>query len=212
MKSTCRHLQDILIQEEINCLELHGDKGQSTRDKSLSDFKYGRCNILIATDLASRGLDIKNINFVINFDMPLNVEDYIHRIGRTGRAGNKGSSISFFTKDDVPLSKELINVLHLSKQEIPEELRNITRLQTPNNYNRNQQTKGGYSRNQPKGYSRNQSSFENRVLGLGSNRNRDDFGLGSNRNRDDFEMDNDNENDFEFGMKRRYKRDEDSKH
>jgi len=114
-----------LKSEGIRCVELHGDKTQNYRDRSLDLFKNGIINVLIATDVASRGLDIKNIDYVINFDMPQTIENYIHRIGRTGRAGNKGKSISFFTNNDIPLASDLVNVLNLSKQPIPEQLKNI---------------------------------------------------------------------------------------
>lgn len=79
--------------------------------------------MLIATDVAARGLDIRDIRCVINYDLPQNIEDYIHRIGRTGRAGDKGVSISFFTEDDKKLSKSLQEVLIKGGQNVPEELK-----------------------------------------------------------------------------------------
>jgi ATP-dependent RNA helicase DDX5/DBP2 len=77
----------------------------------MRDFKTGKCYILVATDVASRGLDVKDVKFVVNYDMPAQMEDYVHRIGRTGRAGNSGSSYSLFTKKNMMLSKELIKLL-----------------------------------------------------------------------------------------------------
>lgn len=81
-----------------------------------------KTNILVATDVASRGLDVKDINVVINYDMPNTVEDYVHRIGRTGRAGAKGLSFSFFTKDNISLTNDFLKILKKSNQPIPEKL------------------------------------------------------------------------------------------
>lgn len=77
-------------------MTLHGDKAQEQRDHIMNSFKTGATKILIATDVASRGLDVKDITHVINFNLPNNIEDYIHRIGRTARAGNVGYSYSFY--------------------------------------------------------------------------------------------------------------------
>merc|ERR1711964_907278 len=79
-------------------LSIHGDKEQKERDWVLQEFREGKNPILIATDVAARGLDVKNIKYVINYDLPGGIEDYIHRIGRTARAGTTGSAYSFFTK------------------------------------------------------------------------------------------------------------------
>jgi len=87
-----------------------------------------KSNILIATDVASRGLDVKDITVVVNFDMPNTIEDYVHRIGRTGRAGAKGEAHSFLTRKDCNLAHELIKVLQKSGQEIPPELKDMKRL------------------------------------------------------------------------------------
>merc|ERR1719440_2475145 len=87
---------------------IHGDKKQEEREWVLKEFKEGRNPILIATDVASRGLDVKDIKYVINYDFPNQIEDYIHRVGRTGRAGAIGSSYSFFTSDKFRLAKDLI--------------------------------------------------------------------------------------------------------
>lgn len=83
---------------------IHGDKTQYERDKMIKDFKDGTINILIATDVASRGLDVKEMNCVVNFDLPSQLEDYVHRIGRTGRAGATGISYSFFTRKNGSLT------------------------------------------------------------------------------------------------------------
>merc|ERR1719415_460225 len=88
----------------------------------LMSFKDGKSPILVATDVASRGLDGKDIKYVINYDFPGQIEDYVHRVGRTGRAGATGSSYTFFTSDKSRLARDLINVLREASQPVPEEL------------------------------------------------------------------------------------------
>merc|ERR1712139_381695 len=104
---------------------IHGDKKQEERDWVLQEFKGGKSPILVATDVAARGLDVKDIKYVINYDFPKEIEDYVHRVGRTGRAGALGSSYSFFTHDKFKLAKDLINVLQEAQQPIPEELQKL---------------------------------------------------------------------------------------
>jgi len=90
---------------------IHGDKSQQDRDWTLEEFKSGKSPIMVATDVASRGLDVKDLTLVFNYDFPQAVEDYIHRIGRTGRAGKKGTAITFFTSKDSRKADELIEIL-----------------------------------------------------------------------------------------------------
>ena len=80
---------------QLRCSAMHGDKDQYQRTQTIEAFKVGICPVLIATDVAARGLDIKDVRAVINYDFPGNVEDYVHRIGRTGRAGAKGNAYTF---------------------------------------------------------------------------------------------------------------------
>merc|ERR1712157_84011 len=101
---------------------IHGDKKQEERDWVLREFKEGKSPILVATDVASRGIDVKDIKYVINYDFPMQIEDYIHRVGRTGRAGATGSSYTFFTSDKARHANDLIRVLREANQSIPEEL------------------------------------------------------------------------------------------
>lgn len=89
---------------------IHGDKTQYERDYVIKDFKSGRSNVLVATDVASRGLDVKDVMYVINFDMPKQIEDYVHRIGRTARAGTSGTAYCLFTRNNAPMSRDLIKV------------------------------------------------------------------------------------------------------
>ncbi|CAK85837.1 unnamed protein product (macronuclear) [Paramecium tetraurelia] len=136
-KKGCDQLQKTLDREGIRCLALHGDKKQSERDYVMSHFRNGRSTALIATDVASRGLDIKDIEIVVNYDMPKVIEDYVHRIGRTGRAGANGQSISFFASDeDARMAKDLVEILRESQNDIPYELRSLVDQNNKgNNYN-----------------------------------------------------------------------------
>ncbi|CAH2248898.1 probable ATP-dependent RNA helicase DDX43 [Pelobates cultripes] len=112
---------DLCIQG-IECEALHGGREQCDREQALDDFKEGKVRILIATDLASRGLDVHDITIVFNYDFPRNIEEYVHRVGRTGRAGRFGESVTLVTRNDWRVSEELINILERANQEVPEEL------------------------------------------------------------------------------------------
>ncbi|MGH0168910.1 UNVERIFIED_CONTAM: hypothetical protein FKN15_055852 [Acipenser sinensis] len=101
---------------------LHGDREQCDREQALDDFKKGKVRILIATDLASRGLDVHDISHVFNYDFPRNIEEYVHRVGRTGRAGRSGVSLTLVTRNDWKVASELINILERAHQVVPEEL------------------------------------------------------------------------------------------
>jgi len=103
-------------------LAIHGDKSQSERDWVLAEFKDGKNPIMIATDVAARGLDVKDIKYVINYDFPGSIENYVHRIGRTGRAGAVGTAFSFFTPGNYKNAKDLVDILSEAKQEIPSQL------------------------------------------------------------------------------------------
>jgi len=102
---------------------IHGDKQQHARNDALHSFKTGTTPLLIATDVAGRGLDLPNVQLVINFTFPLTIEDYVHRIGRTGRAGSKGISYTFFQEKDREHAGELQQVLKNAGQDIPNELK-----------------------------------------------------------------------------------------
>ncbi|ESR59780.1 hypothetical protein CICLE_v10014449mg [Citrus x clementina] len=104
---------------------IHGDKSQSERDYVLNQFRAGRSPVLVATDVAARGLDIKDIRVVVNYDFPTGVEDYVHRIGRTGRAGATGVAYTFFGDQDSRYASDLIKLLEGAKQQVPRELRDM---------------------------------------------------------------------------------------
>lgn len=121
-KSSVDKLYKNFIAKNIGCRCIHGGKVQSEREASLSDMRNNVVSILIATDVASRGIDIHDITLVINYDFPMNIEEYVHRVGRTGRAGKTGSAITLFTNYDKFNASSLIGVLEKSKQPIPPEL------------------------------------------------------------------------------------------
>ncbi|CAH8606905.1 unnamed protein product [Dicrocoelium dendriticum] len=101
---------------------MHGDKQQRDREATLASFRDGRICVLVATDVASRGLDIDDIQYVINFDFPNQTEDYIHRIGRTARSDKKGTAFTFFTSKNVKQARDLIDILEEANQEVNPEL------------------------------------------------------------------------------------------
>lgn len=90
--------------------------------QALDDLKQGVVRILIATDVASRGIDVKDVTHIVNFDFPHNIEEYVHRIGRTGRAGRTGASLTFMTRDNWRHAAELIKIMEEADQEVPNEV------------------------------------------------------------------------------------------
>lgn len=119
-KRGCEWLYNQLSNANYNVICIHGDKTQDQRNKAIKAFKTGQVPIMICTDVASRGLDFPKVEFVFNFDMPSNIDDYIHRIGRTGRGGNSGTSISFLNEDNVNIQGKLIQYLKKSNQQVPQ--------------------------------------------------------------------------------------------
>jgi len=105
---------------------MHGDKSQEERDWVIKEFKQGKSSLLIATDVAARGLDIDDIRMVVNFDMPKEMDSYVHRIGRTGRAGKTGTAVTFFnSKTNGKIAGKLVQLLKRTDQNIPPELASI---------------------------------------------------------------------------------------
>lgn len=96
-------LASFLSESEHPTTSIHGERLQRQREEALMDFKSGKMKVLIATSVAARGLDIKNVRHVINYDMPKEIDEYVHRIGRTGRLGNEGKATSFYDPDQVCL-------------------------------------------------------------------------------------------------------------
>ena len=113
-------LKYFLDSKNYNVNDIHGDKTMEQRKKVLNDFIKGKLMLLIATDVASRGLDIPHVDYVINFDLPNNIDSYVHRIGRTGRCGKEGKAFSLVMPSDYNLFKDLYNILKKCNQKIPQ--------------------------------------------------------------------------------------------
>ena len=107
---------------------MHGNKTQYERDHVLNEFRNGRSMILIATDVAARGLDVEDVRCVINFDYPNSSEDYVHRIGRTGRCQQAGVAYAFFTPTNHKQAKDLINVLQETNQFVSPKLQELSNI------------------------------------------------------------------------------------
>ena len=105
-----------------SCGSIHGGKSQDAREAALTGFKRGDFDILVATDVAGRGIDVKGIDLVVNYELPALIENYTHRIGRTGRAGRKGTAVSFITSEDQDIMYDLRQLLIESNNEVPPEL------------------------------------------------------------------------------------------
>jgi superfamily II DNA/RNA helicase len=119
-KRTCQKTTDDLVERGFKAAPIHGDLGQSAREKALNDFKGGKSDVLVATDVAARGIDIDGITHVINYQCPEDEKTYVHRIGRTARAGAKGISVTFVDWDELARWKMIDTALNLGLAE-PEE-------------------------------------------------------------------------------------------
>ncbi|KAK6123564.1 hypothetical protein DH2020_042685 [Rehmannia glutinosa] len=131
-KKGCDQVTRQLRMDGWPALSIHGDKSQDERDWVLAEFKTGRSPIMIATDVAARGLDVKDIKCVVNYDFPSSLEDYVHRIGRTGRAGATGTAFTFFTQGNVKYARHLIKILQQAGQVVPPQLAALARTSGSN--------------------------------------------------------------------------------
>ncbi|KAF3762385.1 hypothetical protein M406DRAFT_107869 [Cryphonectria parasitica EP155] len=111
-----------LLRKGYGCMSIHGGKDQVDRDSTISDFKSGVCPVMIATSVAARGLDVKQLKLVVNYDAPNHLEDYVHRAGRTGRAGNTGTAVTFVTEEQENCAPGIAKALEQSGQPVPERL------------------------------------------------------------------------------------------
>jgi len=119
MKHGANRLAEHLVKSGITAMAIHGNKSQGARTKALADFKSGDLQVLVATDIAARGIDIDQLPHVVNFELPNVPEDYVHRIGRTGRAGAQGEAVSLVCVDE---NIFLRDIERLIKREIPKEV------------------------------------------------------------------------------------------
>ena len=121
-KTVLNNLYDRLSRDEFPVSYIHGDMVTKEREENLNNFKSGNTRILLSTDLLSRGIDIQQLSLVINFDLPKNKETYIHRIGRSGRYGRKGTAINFVTSEDISHMKEIESFYNTQIMEMPQNL------------------------------------------------------------------------------------------
>lgn len=150
----------------ITAVPIHGNKSQNARTKALADFKRGSVRVLVATDIAARGLDIPLLPHVVNFEIPNVSEDYVHRIGRTGRAGAEGEAVSLVSIDEVPLMASIVKLIGFkppTKTVEGFEPTDVVAEKAPStNNNRNSNQQQGNRRNRPQNKSRNKGGFKPR--------------------------------------------------
>jgi len=126
-KRTADFLASYLSQKNVLATSIQGDREQHQREQALYDFKSGRCPVLVATAVAARGLDIVGVDHVINYDLPKQINDYVHRIGRTGRVGNVGRATSFYdNSNDGAIANDLVGILADAQQVVPDWLQSMT--------------------------------------------------------------------------------------
>uniref|UniRef100_A0A8C1YEC9 RNA helicase n=1 Tax=Cyprinus carpio TaxID=7962 RepID=A0A8C1YEC9_CYPCA len=171
-------LEDFLYREGYSCTSIHGDRSQRDREEALHQFRSGRCPILVATAVAARGLDISNVKHVINFDLPSDIEEYVHRIGRTGRVGNLGLATSFFNDKNSNITKDLLDILVEAKQEVPSWLESLAyeHQHKSSSRGRSKRFSGGFGARDYR-----QTSSSTSSGGFGSRGGRNTGGHGGNR-------------------------------
>ncbi|KAI9025205.1 P-loop containing nucleoside triphosphate hydrolase protein [Phycomyces nitens] len=120
-------LSEFLLDHNFPATSIHGDRTQRERERALDSFRSGRTPVMVATAVAARGLDIANVSHVISYDLPTDIDDYVHRIGRTGRAGNTGLATAFFNRGNKNIVNDLVDILKEANQEMPSFLESISR-------------------------------------------------------------------------------------
>ncbi|GBM40032.1 putative ATP-dependent RNA helicase DDX17 [Araneus ventricosus] len=219
-------LTNNLKNEGLAVISMHGNKSQNEREYALKQFRNGTRPILVATDVAARGLDVDDIKYVINVDYPNSSEDYVHRIGRTARSNNSGTAYTFFTFQDMKQAKELVDILTEAKQDVNPALYNLAEMsktfrcgkgrslgacgggpkpKKQDNYHKKEQDyKRGNYRNRGHDNYRNQDRDNSRNWGR-DNRNWDRDN--KNWDRDNKNWDRDNKN-WDHDNKRNWKQDD----
>ena len=176
-KHGANKLVKLLERDDIQAAAIHGNKSQAQRTKALAEFKKGKIQILVATDIAARGIDIDQLPQVVNFDLPNVPEDYVHRIGRTARAGSSGHAVSLVSADEI---KQLSDIERLIKNKIPREdvegfepEHALGESRSGHRPTRSAQPRRSSSNNRNgQGQGRNQRSSENKPAGNGGQRRR----------------------------------------
>ena len=139
-------LSDYLNANSHPTVSIHGDRTRREREAALQSFRQGRTPIMVATAVAARGLDIPNVAHVINYDLPSDIDDYVHRIGRTGRAGSSGISTAFFNRNNKNIVRDLATLLRETDKEVPDWLETIAHENTPGSSGGGFRGRGGRGR------------------------------------------------------------------
>lgn len=166
-------------------ISIHGDKSQPERDYVLSEFRNGKSSILVATDVAARGLDVEDVKYVINFDYPNSSEDYVHRIGRTGRCQQAGTAYAFFTISNQRQAKDLVAVLEEAGQTVNPKLQDMAMSARSNQNSRTRwqnRNKDNSSPNSNNGSGRNKSWTNKNMMEYRQNGNRNNASSGTRSN------------------------------
>lgn len=165
-KATVDRIERMLRNTRTRAMGIHGDKSQRQRSETIQRFKDGSCQVMVATDVAARGLDINDVEYVVNYDFPLDIENYIHRIGRTGRANKKGRSITYITPEEGNFAQKLIEILREAEQEVSQELIDLAKHARTQKYD-NKKMKGKLGRGREKDYMRQKGRTQYGFQGLG---------------------------------------------
>ncbi|KAJ3450998.1 atp-dependent RNA helicase ddx5-related [Anaeramoeba flamelloides] len=184
-------LSNLLATNGFRSAPIHGDKSQFVRERTLNRFRNSSCPILVATDVASRGLDVKDIKYVVNYDFPLQIEDYVHRIGRTARYGKEGHAVSFFTESSYRLAGKMIKILRDCGQPIPQEFGkysyqwvNEKRSKGKSNYGWRNRQNNYYRNNNRFSFNRNHNNYPSKFKSnqFQSSFNRSSYNHNNNNN------------------------------
>lgn len=143
-KRTVSYLANFVRSCNVKCGELHGDRSQAQRDQVIQGFRNNSIRVVVATDVAARGLDVDGIQYVINYDFPQEAENYVHRIGRTGRKDNKGTSFTLFTEQNANAAKDLIKILQEADQEVSSALSLLSKTSSTMRSGSKQQNRFGF--------------------------------------------------------------------
>ncbi|ORX55761.1 DEAD-domain-containing protein [Hesseltinella vesiculosa] len=170
-------LSDFLAVQGFPVTSIHGDRTQSQRESALEAFRTGNLPIMVATAVAARGLDIPNVTHVISYDLPTDIDDYVHRIGRTGRAGNTGLATAFFNRNNKNIVRDLVDLLKEAKQPVPSWIESIVREMHPG-------ASGGRGRGRGRGQSRDYRRYNDYGGYRGSGGNGNGGGTGGYGNQD----------------------------
>eukprot|EP01025_Chloroclados_australasicus_P052987 TRINITY_DN6196_c0_g1_i10.p1 TRINITY_DN6196_c0_g1~~TRINITY_DN6196_c0_g1_i10.p1 ORF type:complete len:781 (-),score=128.45 TRINITY_DN6196_c0_g1_i10:1127-3469(-) len=169
-KKGADQLESFLLQNGFASTSIHGDRSQQEREFALRSFRSGRTPILVATDVAARGLDIPHVTHVINYDLPTDIDDYVHRIGRTGRAGKKGLATAMFSEKDSGLARALVETLSETNQEVPGWLQAVAASSTPYGQKNKRNNSGKFGgRDFRRDVNNSQNSNGNRSFGRDQN-------------------------------------------